>query len=378
MFLHNFMYRVKCLLRQKSLVFWTMIFPIALATFFYIALSNIRTIDEFSPIGVALIDNEALSAQPAFRETLEQLAEGENPLFDLTVSDASTALEMLKDYEISGFIKAGVTPELVVLGSGLNQSILKNFLDQYSQNAAAITEIASMNPEALPALLESLSMTQNHVVEKGITEKPMNPMVIYFYALIAMACLYGSMYGLEEVNRVQANLSTKAARINIAPVHKLKVFTAGVLAALLMHFSGLLILLAYMHFVLGVAFGDHLIQLLVVIFVGSIMGISMGTFISAVVKKSEGVKIAVVLVVSMLGSFLAGMNIAEVKYYIAENLPIIGYLNPATLLSDALYALYYYDFSIRFFINIAGMSLYSLLFCTLTYFIIRGRKYASL
>ena len=378
MFLHNFTYRVKCLLRQKSLVFWTMVFPIALATFFYISLSNLRTIDEFSPIGVALIDNEALSAQPAFKETLQQLAEGERPLFDLTVSDASTALEMLKAYEISGFIKAGVTPELVVLGSGLNQSILKNFLDQYSQNAAAITEIVSMNPEALPALLESLSMSQNHVVEKGITEKPMNPMVIYFYALIAMACLYGSMYGLEEVNRVQANLSTKAARINIAPVHKLKVFTAGVLAALLMHFSGLLILLAYMHFVLGVAFGDHLIQLLVVIFVGSIMGISLGTFISAVVKKSEGVKIAVVLVVSMLGSFLAGMNIAEVKYYIAENLPIIGYLNPATLLSDALYALYYYDFSIRFFINIAGMSLYSLLFCTLTYFIIRGRKYASL
>lgn len=378
MFLHNFMYRVKCLLRQKSLVFWTMIFPIALATFFYISLSNIRTLDEFSPIGVALIDNEALSAQPAFRATLEQLAEGENPLFDLTASDESTALEMLKAYEISGFIKAGVTPEMVVLGSGLNQSILKNFLDQYSQNAAAITEIVSVNPEALPALLESLSMTQNHVIEKGISDKPMNPMVIYFYALIAMACLYGSMYGLEEVNRVQANLSAKAARINIAPVHKLKVFTAGVLAALLMHFTGLLILLAYMHFVLGVAFGEHLIQLLVVIFVGSIMGISMGTFISAIVKKSEGVKIAVVLVVSMLGSFLAGMNIAEVKYYIAENLPIVGYLNPATLLSDALYALYYYDFSIRFFINIAGMSLYSLLFCTLTYFIIRGRKYASL
>lgn len=378
MFLHNFIYRVKCLLRQKSLVFWTMIFPIALVTFFYISLSNIRTLDEFTPIGVALIDNEALSAQPAFRETLEQLAEGENPLFDLTVSDESTALEMLKAYELSGIIKAGVTPELVVLGSGLNQSILKNFLDQYSQNTAAITEIVSVNPEALPALLESLSMTQNHVIEKGVSDKPMNPMVIYFYALIAMACLYGSMYGLEEVNRVQANLSAKAARINIAPVHKLKVFTAGVLAALLMHFTGLLILLAYMHFVLGVAFGEHLIQLLVVIFVGSIMGISMGTFISAIVKKSEGVKIAVVLVVSMLGSFLAGMNIAEVKYYIAENLPIVGYLNPATLLSDALYALYYYDFSMRFFINIAGMSLYSLLFCTLTYFIIRGRKYASL
>lgn len=42
MFAHIFLYRIKSLLRQKSLVFWTMIFPIALATFFNISLGNVN------------------------------------------------------------------------------------------------------------------------------------------------------------------------------------------------------------------------------------------------------------------------------------------------------------------------------------------------
>ncbi|GAB6108986.1 ABC transporter permease [Fusibacter bizertensis] len=378
MFLHIFKYRVISLLREKNLVFWTMIFPLVLATFFSVALSNIGKVEEFSPIGVALVNGEALNQHLEFKQTMEELSKGDHPLFELTIGDDAAALKSLKDYEISGYIIPGQTPELVVLNSGLNQSILKHFLNQYSQNTAAIKEIVASNPEALPDLLESLSMTANYVVEKGVTEKSTDPTLVYFYALIAMACLYGSMYGLEEVNRVQANLSSKAARINIAPVHKLKVFAAGVLAALILHFSGLLILLAYMDKVLGVSFGQNTGYVIMVLFVGSILGISMGTFISALVKKGEGVKIAVVLIVSMAGSFLAGMMIGEVKYYVAKHVPILGYLNPANLLSDSLYALYYYDSHMRFFLNLTGMSLYSIVFCGMTYLIIRGRKYASL
>lgn len=378
MFLHIFKYRIITLLREKNLVFWTMIFPLVLATFFSVALSNIGAVEEFSPIGVVLVNSEALNQQPELKKTMEELSKGENPMFELSVSDEATALKRLKDYEISGYILPGQTPELVVLNSGLNQSILKNFLDQYSQNASAIKEIVSNNPEALSALLESLSMSASYVVEKGVTEKSTDPTLVYFYALIAMTCLYGSMYGLEEVNRVQANLSAKAARINIAPVHKLKVFIAGVFAALLIHFSGLLILLVYMDNVLDVSFGQNTGYVIMVLFAGSILGISMGTFISALVKKSEGVKIAVVLIVSMAGSFLAGMMIGEVKYYVAKHVPILSYLNPANLLSDSLYALYYYDTHTRFFLNLTGMSLYSIVFCTMTYLIIRGRKYASL
>lgn len=375
MFTHIFYYRIKSLLRQKSLVFWTMIFPLALATFFNISLSNVKAIDDFEPIPVALVND---GAYPELIETMKNLSEGDDRLFELTLGDDQTALNLLKDGKISGYIVPGEPSTLVVAKTGIYQSILKSFIDQYSYNALAMQDIALHHPESIPDLLSVIGASEDYVKEVSVTNKSTDPTLIYFYALIAMSCLYGSLYGLEEVNRVQANLTYHAARLNIAPVHKLKVFSAGMLAAIVIHYSGLLILLGYMQLVLSVNFGDNLYYVALILFIGSILGISMGSVISALVKKSEGIKVAVVLLVSMLGSFLSGMMIAEVKYYIAQKLPILGYINPANLLSDALYALYYYDTHTRLFINLAGMSIYALVFCMITYFLIRGRKYASL
>ncbi len=375
MFAHIFLYRIKSLLRQKSLVFWTMIFPIALATFFNISLGNIKSMNDFAPIPVALVNN---TAYPELAETMKGLSEGDGRLFDLTIADEQLAQNLLKNNEISGYIVPGDTPTLVVTKTGLNQSILKNFIDQYTHNALAMQDIAVHHPESIPDLLTAMGASQNYVKEVSVTQRSTDPTLIYFYALIAMSCLYGSMYGLEEVNRVQANLTPHAARLNVAPVHKLKVFAAGMSAAILIHYTGLLALLGYMQFILDINFGDNVFYVALILFIGSILGISMGSVISAVVKKSEGIKIAVVLLISMVGSFLAGMMIGEVKYYIAQKLPILGYLNPANLLSDALYALYYYDTHTRLYINLAGMSIFALVFCSATYLLIRGRKYASL
>lgn len=375
MFAHIFYYRIKSLLRQKSLVFWTMIFPLALATFFNISLSNVKAIDDFEPIPVALVND---GAYPELIETMKVLSEGDDRLFELTLGDDQTALNLLKDGKISGYIVPGEPPTLVVAKTGIYQSILKSFIDRYSYNALAMQDIALHHPESMQDLFSVIGASEDYVKEVSVTNKSTDPTLIYFYALIAMSCLYGSLYGLEEVNRVQANLTYHAARLNVAPVHKLKVFSAGMLAAIVIHYSGLLILLGYMQLVLSVNFGDNLYYVALILFIGSILGISMGSVISALVKKSEGIKVAVVLLVSMLGSFLSGMMIAEVKYYIAQKLPILGYINPANLLSDALYALYYYDTHTRLFINLAGMSIYALVFCMITYFLIRGRKYASL
>ena len=375
MFSHIFKYRIKSLLRQKSLVFWTMIFPIALATFFSISLGNVRAIALFAPINVAVVND---TAHLEFIETMKRFSEGDGRFFNLTLGDEASAISLLKEGDVSGYIIPGLSPTLVVSRTGMNQSILKSFVDQYSYNAHAMTDILRSHPESMQVLMTATIDKANYVEEVSATDKSTDPSLVYFYALIAMSCLYGSMYGLEEVNRVQANLSTQAARLNVAPVHKLKVFSAGMLAAVVIHYSGLLILLVYMRWVLHVNFGDSTFFVCLILLIGSILGISMGSVISALVKKSEGIKVAVVLFVSMLGAFLAGMMIGDIKYYIAQKLPLLGYLNPANLLSDALYALYYYDSHTRLFINLAGMSVFSLIFCGATYLLIRGRKYASL
>ena len=58
MFIHNFKYSLKVLFRNKSLIFWTFIFPILLGTFFRMAFNDIE-------------NNEVIKQEKMF-ETLEQ------------------------------------------------------------------------------------------------------------------------------------------------------------------------------------------------------------------------------------------------------------------------------------------------------------------
>ncbi|MCJ7688473.1 MAG: ABC transporter permease, partial [Clostridiaceae bacterium] len=200
----------------------------------------------------------------------------------------------------------------------------------------------------------------------------------YFYALIAMTCLYGGLLGLKEITDIQGDLSKRAARINMAPVHKMKMFIYSLCAAFLIQFTEILILLGYLHFALRVDFGDQLSYILLLCFVGCFTGISSGTMISALIKKSEGIKIGILIGTTLAGSFLAGLNYANIKYLVEKSVPILSYINPATLITDGFYTLYYYNNHQRFFVNISILTLLSIVFCLTTYFIIRRQKYASI
>ena len=59
MFVHIFSYRLKCLLRDKVTIFWTMLFPLLLATFFQLAFSNLTTGEKFKPVTIIAVDNAA-------------------------------------------------------------------------------------------------------------------------------------------------------------------------------------------------------------------------------------------------------------------------------------------------------------------------------
>lgn len=60
MFWHVFVYRLKCLVRDRELVFWTLIFSILLGTLFYVAFGHLTAESaRFQPIKVAVVNNEA-------------------------------------------------------------------------------------------------------------------------------------------------------------------------------------------------------------------------------------------------------------------------------------------------------------------------------
>jgi ABC-2 type transport system permease protein len=380
---HIFRYNLKTLMRTREVVFWTLIYPIALAVFFFMAFSNLNaSTEDFERISVAVVEAPELKAGTPFYTAIGSVSDinggaAEDDLFSVDVTSREQAQKLLSEGDVSGYIYYDGKVKLAVSGSGFSQTILRAFLDNYIQTSATVGQIAQLNPDAFrQGLLADLEQPAEHVAAAPGNNP--DTTVIYFYTLLAMTCMYAALTGVQEVIRIQGNLSPIAARINLAPEPKFRVFLSALSAAALLQFIIILVVLAFMVLVLGIDFGPQIGFIVLTCAVGCVTGLFFGTLVGAAVKRSEGIKYAVVIGVVMLCCFLSGMMGAGMKYMIQESAPIAGWVNPVNLLTDAFYSLFYYDGLSRYFLNIGLLLAFSAVCCTVTCLILRRQKYASL
>jgi ABC-2 type transport system permease protein len=381
MFVHIFTYRLKCLMRDWETILWTMVFPLVLATLFYMAFSNLYTNEIFNPINIAVVNDEQYVKNKSFRAALEEVSTGDGKLFNLSETTVDEADKLLNENLIDGYIVVEMPIKLVVNNSGVNQSIIKSFIDTYMHASSAVETILTTEPmesARIQKIIDDIGNREKYVSEKKSAGGEPNTILLYFYTLIAMTCFYGGFFGMREINDIQADISNVAARVNAAPVHKIKAFLSSAAASVLIQTAEILILISYLVFVLKIDFGNKTGFVLLTAFIGVNLGFSFGAFISAVVKKSEGVKVAAIVGVTMICCFFAGMMQHEIKYIVSQKAPIFSYINPLNLLTDSLYSLYYYDTFSRYFKNIILLTVFIAVFCSGTYLIIRRRKYASI
>ncbi len=383
MFSHVFKYRLKCLVRDKETVFWTLIFSILTATLFYFGFGHLTTeCERFSPVKTVAVNSQAYRENANFRQVLESLSEaGENQILELTAAGEKEAERLLEDGKAAGVITVGEPGEpigLTVKQRGINQSILKAILDEYSQTTKTVTDIVLQNPAALQQIIGDLENRKSYTEQVSFSDAVPDTMLGYFYALIAMACMYSGFWGLRNTIDVQADLSNQGARRSVAPTHKLSVVLADALAALAISFAEVLVLLAYLVLVLGINFGNQLGYVLLTCLAGCIAGVSFGNFIGTVSRGSEGVKTGLLVGASTTMSFLAGLMWVDMKYAVASKAPVLSYINPAALISDAFYSLYVFDTHRRFFMNIGMLCLISAVMCTVSFMWLRRERYASI
>jgi ABC-2 type transport system permease protein len=378
MFRHIFVHRLKCQLRDKPNVFWTLFYPIVLATFFALAFSNLANGVSFSSIPVAVVDGGKMSEDPYFLDVLNSVSSdsgGEN-LFAVSMTTQEEAERRLDENEIRGYIVNDGGLRLVVKSSGIEQTILKEFMDSYLQTAAAYANILSQNPSAAHEIFSNESET--FVEDTGTGTSDTSFIVVSYYALISMAAMFGGFWGIREVEDFQADMSASGARINLAPVHKMKAFGSSLCAAVIIHITALLLLVAYIALILKVDFGANLLPVILTCIVSGMLGVSFGAFVASLVRGKSGVRTAVVISVSLICSSLAGMVYPGLKYMVIQAVPALAYINPANLVTDAFYSLMYYSTETRFVLNICLMAAFSAVFFLGVYLVMRRRKYASI
>lgn len=153
---------------------------------------------------------------------------------------------------------------------------------------------------------------------------------------------------------------------------------SGLLASIIVQFVGLFILFLYTIFVLKINYDSNIWYIVLLAIVGSIAGLSLGVFIASIFKVNENAKSGILIAITMFYSFLSGMMGITMKYVIDKNIPIINKINPAALITDGFYSLYYYDTLNRYFFNVISLILYSFILLSISSIVLRRQKYDSI
>lgn len=370
--------KLKVLLRTKVIIFWTLIFPIVLSTFFNLAFSNLTKEEGFEVIDIAVVDDDNFKKEESFNTLVKELSKKEdNQVFKTKYVSLKEAEKLLNDNKIEGYYIVKDKIEVVIKRNGVGPTIMEYALNSYYQTTSIIKNIYEYDATKLSNdIFEKLNTSPEFFSDSSSSN--LDYTVVYFYTLIGMVCLYGGFFGINSVVETEANLSTRGARLNIAPTNKAKVLIANIIASLIIQYSEFLIFFAYISLVLKISFGSQTLLILLLALCGSIAGIGLGIFIGAINRKSEEVKISIFLSVVMSMSFLSGMMYLQMKYIIATYAPIIGYINPVNMITDALYSLYYYTTLDRYLFNLVSLNIFSLVMFLISYLILRRKKYDSI
>lgn len=377
MLFHNIKYTFLSMIRTKEVIFWSLVFPLALATFMYLAFGKINEVTEnLETIDVAVVESVQ---NEMFDKILVEVSNGESPLLNPMKMNSQDAVSALDGKEVDGIIHGDDTISLSVRENGLNATILSSFVDRYLQNEATLTQIAKNNPLALNSAIEALSDDTSYFKEEKLTDGNTDNLSNYFYAVFAMSCLFASFTGISSMFSIQGNLSPLGQRRCVAPTKKLHVVLTLFLTNEIVQFAIELITFAYMSLVLGLDLSNKYPALFLLLFVASSFGLTMGMFIGSLKKPvTEGAKMGIGVAISMALSVMADLCVSGLMNTIEHTVPIINRLNPAALISDSFYALNTYSDYSRYTSNMVNLSAMTLILFTLTILTVRRNRYASI
>lgn len=392
MFLHNFKYSLKTLLRNKALIFWTFAFPIILGTLFNLAFSDIENKETLDIIDIAIINNEEFKNDTYFTESFKALStKSKNQLFNTKYTNLSTAKNLLKEKKITGYLLfENNEVKITVNDKGYNETILRFVVDEISSQKEMLETITSkeitdsykagnLNVDYEKIYQDTLNLINDTSPKlNNISNSNLSYTMIEYYTLLAMACLYGAIISMFITNKKLANMSSAGKRTSISPAHKRTLLLGSFLASYLVQLLGIIILYLYTIFVIKVDYGNNIFLVFLLLMTGSFAGLSLGIAIATVLKSNENAKMGILISLTMFFSFLSGMMGITMKYVIDSNIPLLNKINPAAMITDGFYSLYYYDTLDRFYFNIISLLLFSVILLFISYQGLRREKYDSI
>lgn len=382
------------LVRKRELVVWSLAFPIILTTLFMFMFANLDSSTAFEAVPTAVVADEAYEQDEGFSSMIDELsAPGDDQLLDVrkfaTAEEARTALDA---GEVTGVLSVDDegAPHLVVSpvadsmgATQIGRTILNTVADTCVRNADLLAGIAHDNPMALadPQAVEEALGAGDATVEVSLTHEEPSQSVRFYYALLGMACLFCAQIGMLAICEAQPNLSALGARRAMGAMSRGKTLAATLAASWTIAMVCLLVALVYMRFTAGIDFAGRELACVGAIAVCALFATAFGTLLGSLPKVGLGVKTGLLTGITCLLSLFAGLYgepVMQLADELARSYPLLASLNPAKVVTDTFYSLYYYD-SLEPFIGKIGvlLAMTAVAFAVSALFI-RRQRYASL
>lgn len=380
MFWHSFKYRIKSLLRVKVVVFWSFIYPILLATLFYLAFgSQIGQGTSFETIDISVVKNVDNEINNEYEEIAKEVTYSDDKLmFNVSEDSYEEAERKLKSGEITAIVCLDDEINLVVSGSGISQSIVKQYTDVFLRNIELIKNAVEIDYTKVDLITSVMEETGSYIESVSIGGEKVDSNIQFYYGLIAMTCLFGCFVGITVGTDFQANASAKGARKMISGTNRLGMLLADLSAAVAIDYSGIILVFLYIRYVQGIPIGREMGYTFLILFLGCLVGVELGQFVSCVAKENEGMKVGLSLSFSLASSALSGLMSSDLKWAIDEYAPIVSRINPGTVIADCFYCLAVYSDYSRLWSCLIILTVEAVLLVSGCFLAIRRCKYVSI
>lgn len=347
--LRNCLYQGKNMYRDMGFIFWSLIYPLIMAIFFYTAFNGILNV-QLENINVGISDNNPIEF------ILEEIE-----FLNVEKVNTDEIENKLESEEINGYIDNDLN--LLVSKSGINQTVIKEVLDQ-------IKQMGKLN---VP--MDRFDFSTDYIFSKN---QKADSIIIIFYSLIAMVSAYSIFPGIETVSLAQANLTNVAKRINMTPLKKNEFLIAGILVALSLNILSNGLLLLFIKYVLKLNLFNEFKYSALFILVGNIFGVALGAFIGASNRQSANIKYILAIGITLLLSFFSGMMSPDIKLLFENKLPFLSRINPLSIITDNLYKINLLGITEDIGEGLINLSVISIVLILLSYVFLRRHTYDSL
>ncbi|MEL3912007.1 ABC transporter permease [Treponema pedis] len=308
MFLRLLKYNSYLTLRSKEGMFWTILYPILLSTLYFAAFSSLLN---FSQNKI----NLGIEKDNPYKQTLVFIQ-----MFNIIDTEEQNADAALQNKEIDAFVQNDFS--LRVSKNGINQSIVKGFMEQIKQT------------QSLGVPINPFDYGKTYITD--INEKN-NSIMILFYSLLAMVSFYG-MFGASSIPlTMQANISKLGARISATPMNRFASYISGIIFYVIFNLLSNILYICFVLYILKIPFITDIKTTLTLLILANVLGVTYGTAVGSLPLGDENTKSMFCVFSSLFLAFLSGMMSPSVKTALDKALPLINKINPIGLLTDNLY-----------------------------------------